>query len=143
MQPTISSMKEEVPLVKRFIMVLAAMGLMVAMLVALAMPALADKGGSRGHETSSGGCVNGEFERSCDFSRTQAGGSKDSEFHGRKSVDESFTDDYENLSEYDQEARTTGGGKDTGGGNCTSTTTLDPETGQLVSSEPEGHGSRC
>jgi hypothetical protein len=114
---------------KRMISVLAVMALMAAVLAASAMPAFA--------AVKRTGDVECDGDR-CSGTLTDVGGSKNSEFHGKRAYDS--TVDF-GTGEYSISESTQGGGKGTGGGNCTET-----ETGNIFGSvdfSREGNGSRC
>ena len=123
---------------KRIITVLAAMALMAAMLVAMAMPAFADKGG--GHytktPTNDGDCRTSE----CQFSYTNAEGSSQPGVNGRQSGDGATLSNGDTYY-YSAEGTQTGGGKGIGGGNCTFT--YDLQSGEETTETTGGNGSRC
>ena len=116
---------------RRMISVLAVMAIMAALVAASAMPAFAKVKG-----TSYGDCENG----TCSNGDTSVGGSKYSEFHGKRTSDSTYnqiTGDFF-VSGNDQ-----GGGKGIGGGNCTFT--QDGNFVNEVINDPVigGNGSRC
>ena len=125
---------------KRIITVLAVMGLMAAMVAASAMPAFAAV-----KETFDGGC---DFESGiCSTTETKVGGSgeKGGGSGGKSTFDRTL--DWNRPASDSFSTSIQGGGKGTGGGNCTysQTYTFDEETGHPIAGEPlrEGNGSRC
>ena len=113
---------------KRIISVLAVMAIMAAMVAAMAAPALADKGGG-GHFTTDRTCS----ETECNSTTSSTGES--TKYGGKFTVTENqqLTDPYERTTVLNSR----GGGKDFGGGNCT--TTIFPDG----TSTRDGNGSRC
>ena len=121
---------------RRIFSVLIVMAMMVAMMVASAMPAFADKGG-RGHTSFSdngGDCVT----EACQFRTTETGKrTEGEEWAGRYSS--THTLDYSSDPWVgEEEISTQGGGKGIGGGNCTDT--YDFVSGEVTS---DHHGKRC
>jgi hypothetical protein len=124
---------------KRIFTFLAVMALMAAMVAASAMPVFADPGGQRGHRTLT---TTGEGDCStapCTSSFTTAGGPGGSSregFNGRQSGNGTLTNNGGTF-DYREVGSTQGGGKGTGGGNCTYTEDF---SGSQITG---GHGSRC
>ena len=124
---------------KRIISVLAAMGLMAAMLAASAMPAFAAVKVTQTGNLPDCFTFNGAV---CSGTITTVGGSgeKGGGSGGKSTVDitqNKAVDPAERSSSLSGSSQ--GGGKDTGGGNCTKT--FDSETDPAFSTG--GNGSRC
>ena len=120
---------------RRILMLLTVALVMAATMVASAVPAFADKGGG-GHTTFStngGDCVT----TACQLSVTDTGKRHGGQGGGRSTytVTADFGSDPPVLEE---ELSTQGGGKGTGGGNCT--VSFDHATGEFYSG---GNGKRC
>jgi hypothetical protein len=112
---------------KRILMVLAAAALMVAMVVASALPAFADKGGIRGHtkQETSGACTTRD---DCQITTTIAGGGPHGNLSGRITSTKTFGTQGPQTHSYE----TQGGSRYLGGGNCS-------EQNNTIS----GSGNRC
>jgi hypothetical protein len=122
---------------RRILLVLSVAALMAAMLAASAMPAFA----AVKIKDSTSTCF--VDTRTCTETSTRVGGSKDSTFNGRSTG--SYTTDFgdENFGGFSVSGNNQGGGKGTGGGNCTFTQTGNLLEGRLDDPVIDGNGSRC
>ncbi len=128
---------------KRIMMLMTAALVMAAMMVASAMPAFAAvKTTLTGDDPRT--CFTELQSEGCSGTFTAVGGSKDSQFNGKRTAD--FTFDVgtgEDRGDFSISENSQGGGKDTGGGNCTLTESGNLGDSESVVTTSEGNGSRC
>jgi len=125
---------------KRIITVLAVMGLMAAMVAASAMPAFAAVKGTY----VDGGCDGPKTGVYCSTETSVGGSGEKGGGSGGKSTLDRSTDFNPPASDF-YDGSSQGGGKGTGGGNCTyiGTYTYDEEGNFVSKPLLEGNGSRC